>query len=111
MIPKKLREKLSNNPWYSKCCRCGSSPVEWHHVFQYSGKSIQEEFSIIPACKRCHDQATPHKSNYKPNIRYYFEWIAINRMTGDDLIKYYKKNWQQLSIFLNSQKEKYAWKN
>lgn len=111
MIPKKILNKILEQDWYKKCCRCGRNKVELHHVYIYKGRQIQEEFNIVPACKSCHEQATPHNNRYKPHVRYYFEWIAYNRMDGEDFIKYGKKNWVQLGLFLNSQKEKYGWEN
>lgn len=111
MIPAKLRKELSEDPWYSKCCYhgCNTSPVEWHHVYQYAGKSIQAYFNIVPACKLHHDQATPHKNQYVPEVRDYFEWIAIQRMSGKDLETYSKKDWSTHTFYLCKKAQEYGW--
>jgi cytochrome c553 len=38
-----------------RCARCGSQPVEWHHTQTGLGrKQLQEAWSIIALCTRCH---------------------------------------------------------
>jgi len=114
MVPKELKEKLSEDPWMKRCCYkyCGQ-PTEWHHVFTYAGKQIQEEFNIVPACKTHHDQATPHKFNYKREVQEYFEWVALQRMTSEDMRKYSKFNdlttWVTRANYLSLKANKYGW--
>lgn len=110
-IPTSLRKEMAADPWYSKCCYhgCIQTQVEWHHVYQFAGKSIQAYFNIVPACKKHHDQATPHKNGYKPEVRDYFEWVAIQRMSSEDLAKYSKRDWTVHINYLTHMAKKYQW--
>jgi hypothetical protein len=81
-IPKILREEMANDPYYKTCCvsflgDCGGR-IEWHHVIIHAGKQLQEKWAINPACHDHHMQAEP--------LREYFEWIAPNRATDQELI-------------------------
>jgi len=111
MIPKKLNDKLNEDPWMARCCykKCGKMP-QWHHCFHYKDRSIQSEFNIVPACPKHHDQATPHKNGYKQEVREYFEWIAIQRMTDKDLFDYPKKDWFAHARYLSFKQDEYGWK-
>lgn len=109
MIPQRVKKLLRNDERMTKCERCGASPVEWHHVYQYAGKQIQEYFNIAAACKKCHDKATPHKNGYKQEIREYFEWKALQRMTDEDIKKYWKKDWGLLVRYLTNRAKEYGW--
>lgn len=110
MIPKTLVKIFENDKRMQKCEYCGSCPVQWHHVFTYAGRQIQEYFSIAAACKPCHDKATPHKNQHDKKYKEFFEWKAIQRLTPQDIAKYPKKNWSMEAFYLNNQAKKYGWK-
>lgn len=114
-IPRRVKKELEQDEWMTRCCykHCSSNNVEWHHVFTYQGKQIQEVFNIVPVCKRHHDQATPHKNGYKQEVREYFEWVALQRMNGDMMSKYSKFNdlttWKIRLNYLARRALEYDW--
>jgi len=80
-IPKKLREEMSVDPWYSRCCRCGDPRnVQWHHVFIFKGRQVQGRWAIVPACEDCHTKVKEDR-----NVKEFFEWIALGRGTESEL--------------------------
>lgn len=98
-IPDELKEELSKDPYYKKCALTGWDDVkiEWAHIFTYAGKQIQEKWNILPLAKVIHERSTPHNVKYNPNTRIRVEWIAINRIDLNYLLrKYPKKDWGQL---------------
>lgn len=107
MIPARLKKQFQGDKFYNKCCYTGCSrPPQFHHVFQYAGKSIQEDWAILPACKFHHDQATPHKNQYKQEVREYFEIISLEKMPIEAMGKYPKNSWSQLAFYLNKKYER-----
>lgn len=115
MIPKSLRKKLSEDPFMEKCSykNCGKNTVEWHHVYQFADKSIQEEFNIVPACPKHHHQATPHNNAYRQEVREYFEWVSLQKMSLEDMTKYSKFNdlntWMIRRNYLFMKASEYGW--
>ena len=101
MIPINLRKKLSDDPFMKRCCledgEC-SGKIEWHHVFIYKNRQINEKWSILPACKGKH-----HTREFLILI----EYIALKRVSLEDMeeaeTKYPKFNWKQRKIYLESQ--------
>ena len=101
-----LKEKLGLDPKMKICAICKASPVQWHHVWIYAGKQIQEEWAILPACLKHHNEATPHKNGYKPEIREKFEYLSL--FYGLELAQrdYPKTDWQQKFDYLESKYER-----
>jgi nitric oxide synthase oxygenase domain/subunit len=95
-IPPKLKEKLSKNQWYYKCCRADKEclgRITWEHSYIYSGRQIQEEWAILPLCLHHHlGTGLDKRINH---------WISINRMTKKDELKYPKFNWARERLILN----------
>lgn len=90
-IPKKLREKLTHDKFMRRCILAESrdpcrGKVEWHHVWTYAGKQIQEVFAIMPLC------AEHHKHEYL--FRDYIRAVSLSRVTKGELEKYPKINWR-----------------
>lgn len=92
-IPEKLRLDMADDPFYYRCSRndllndhvCQKNPVtgrmiEWEHAFQYANNQIQEYWAIIPLCPYVH---TGPKMDKEIN-----HWIALNRASDEDLLKY-----------------------
>lgn len=94
-IPKKLREQLAQDPFMKRCCfpGCSEIRVEWHHVFLYAGKQINERFSIVPACVFHHRGKGFDKRT--------FERIALSRATQEELDRYPMRNWDQMRLALS----------
>ena len=110
MIPKSVKNQLVGDPRMEKCEYCGAREVEWHHVFTYGGKQIQEAWAIAAACKKHHDMATPHNNKHKEELRDYFEWKAVQRMGSEEIAKYYKRDWIVLANYLVHKQKEYGWK-
>lgn len=85
MIPKKLREEMSNDPYYKVCARSNSeckSRITWEHALMYAGKQIQEKWAIIPLCE------FHHLGNGL--VKTFNQMIAFSRATKEELKKYPK---------------------
>ena len=108
-IPKQIRQELQNDKRMEKCEICGKPTQEFHHVFIYAGKQIQDAFNIASACKKHHEQATPHNNKYKQEIREQFEWNALQRMTDENIAKYWKKDWGLFVNYLSKKASEYGW--
>ena len=106
-MPPKLRLQCEADPYYKRCARkealhdheCQPDPmtrklIEWEHALIYAGRQIQERWAIIPICWWVH--------RGPGLVKEINEWIAINRMSDEDVAKYYKFNWQQRKQYLNA---------
>jgi len=89
-MPKELIEQLKADNFYVKSALSGHRPVQWHHVFTFAGKSIQEPWNIVPLTKDEHDAVTPHKPNYDREADEHVRWIALNRASNLQLNSYSK---------------------
>ena len=89
-IPPALREEMSQDPYYSKCCLTGVSNVqekiEWHHNLTFKGKRVNEKFCILPLAKSVHDKLPKEKC----------DWIMWNRATDEEISRYSKAENYQL---------------
>lgn len=85
-IPPKLREEMSNDPFYSKCCMTGwtHQKIEWHHNLIFAGRQVNEKFCILPLSKSMHDMIN------LPYNKSRCDWIMLNRGTDEQLKKYSK---------------------
>ena len=57
MIPPKIREIISNDPYYKKCARHNQDcdgRITIEHVFLYAGRQISDLWNLIPLCERHH---------------------------------------------------------
>lgn len=82
-IPDKMREEMSQDPFYSKCAITGEKgDIQWHHNLTWQGKRVNEKFCIIPLARWVHDNIV----NFKEKCN----WIMTNRMTDEELEKYSK---------------------
>lgn len=105
MQPISLKDKKKLEKMKQICARCGASPVEFHHVFIYAGSQIPDWFNIVFACKKCHQEATPHNNKYKMQVREFFEHLVLKNYLGYLIALYPKKEWLQLAKYLD---KKYA---
>jgi hypothetical protein len=88
-IPKKLRDEMAADPFYTRCCITGelgtrSNPIQWHHNLIFAGKQVQEKFCILPIRKSIHDQV------HHELIRDRLNWVMLNRATYEELERYRK---------------------
>jgi hypothetical protein len=90
-ISAKIKKILLADEHMKKCVLCESSSVQFHHVFIYSGRQIDEAWAISPLCQQCHKKA--HSDRY---IKAIVENNALSKTTEEDLKKYPRKDWKQL---------------
>lgn len=84
-IPLKMREEMSKDPFYGRCCVTGRlGKVEWHHNLIFAGKQVNEKFAILPLIEEIHDRV--HEKVFKEIV----DWIMLNRASDDELVKYGK---------------------
>lgn len=92
-IPKKLREDLAADPFYTRCCISGDSAadagekIEWHHNLIFAGRQVQARFAILPIKKSLHDRLKGDKS-----LRAQLDWIMLSRASDEELTRYSKAN-------------------
>lgn len=82
---------MANDPFYHQCCLRSafcSGRIEWHHVWTYAGKQINEVWAIVPACQKHHRLVGRYKND--------FQRISLNRATKEDLDRYPRVDWKQL---------------
>lgn len=99
-IPKEMREQMGNDKYYKVCCikdsTC-SGRIEFHHVWIYAAKQINEIWAIVPVCHSHHDRVTK-----EVEIKEKLEAVSLARTKKDDLLLYPKKNWEQIINYLKS---------
>ncbi len=85
-IPLKLRNEMSADPFYSRCCMTGATneKIEWHHAFQFAGRQVNEKWCILPLSKSMHDMV------HLPYNKSRCDWIMLNRATDEELREYSK---------------------
>lgn len=94
-IPTKLRAEMASDSYYERCARqdalndhqCEADErtgqmIEWEHALIFAGKQIQEKWAIIPSCWWAH--------RGPGMVKEINEWIALNRATDEELLKYSK---------------------
>lgn len=73
-IPKRLRERMAADPFYSRCCITGATAgIQWHHNMVYSGRQVNEAWAILPVCGAVHSMAK------QPNVRLCLDYIMLSR--------------------------------
>ena len=94
-IPPKLRDEMSKDSYYKKCCITNlPGNIEWHHNLIFGGKQVNEKFCILPLNKEIHRNIVKYKEQC--------DWIMLNRATDEELKKYSKViNYLELKKKLN----------
>ncbi len=88
-IPKKLRDEMSEDPFYQRCCitlmtKSTTRKIEWHHNFRWQGTRLNEKWCILPVLKEIHDKADTSLMKEK------LDWVMFNRADDETLKKYSK---------------------
>lgn len=99
-------DSLLADPFYSVCSRqmflndhfcIGRITLE--HALYYAGKRIDDHFAIIPLCAYSHSvDEWQDRGILNKEIN---EWIAINRMTEQDMQNYPRFDWGKRKKHLN----------
>lgn len=74
---------------YGECYGRVRNP-EWHHVWTYAGRQINEWWAILAGCTRHHDMVKTD-----PAVKAAFETASLLLATEEDLAKYPKAPWDQ----------------
>lgn len=87
-IPIKLREELSKDPYYKKCCLTGRTDgkIDWHHNLEWQGKNLQEKFAILPV----HNDIHQYHRGITSEVKLQLNKIMASRMSEAEL-DYYSK--------------------
>jgi hypothetical protein len=106
-IPEQIFSKIESHPLKQKCMRklllndhdCDGR-ITLEHAIIYAEKQVNEVWAIVFACAKSHS-VDEFQDNGLMDKRIH-EWIAINRMTPEDMAKYPRCNWLQKKNYLNS---------
>ena len=86
--PPQLREELSNDPFYEKCCLAFLGgcfgKIEWHHALKYASSQVQKKFAILPVC------CAHHKKARQPEINQRMGWVVWSRASEEEIQRYSK---------------------
>lgn len=75
---------------------CGGR-IEWHHVWIYAGRQINEKWAILPLCGFHHSRA--EVESYKSKICA----LSLSRASKEDFDKYPRADWKQrIKFYKNS---------
>lgn len=87
-IPPKLRQEMSDDPYYSKCCLAYlggcSGRVEWHHNLIFGNRQQNFKWCILPVCH------AHHEIEKRKDIGEQLDWIMLSRASVFDLIPFCK---------------------
>jgi hypothetical protein len=98
-IPPKMRQELEKLPRMKACTLSRLQSVyghcegklDWHHVWIYAGRQINELWAILAGCQRHHRMVDSDAA-----IRASFQTASLALATDEDLAKYPRANWPQL---------------
>jgi len=100
-IPISLKKEIEASRRLKKCWICGSPLVEINHTFQYSGRQISELFALSSLCKFHHTGKDGFHNKLETKER--VELMCLeNCDIGYLMIKYPKRDWQQLFKYLKN---------
>lgn len=110
-ISKNVRATLEKQPRMRRCTLANAQDVfgeckgrlmnpEWHHVWTYAGRQIDEPWAIVAACTQHHEMVKSQAS-----VRMAFEAASLSLATPEDLAKYPRKNWRQIALSLGMGKQ------
>lgn len=85
-IPKKMREEMNDDPFYSLCCVRDISTckgvIEWHHNLIHASRQVNEKFCILPMCELHHSQV------HLPMVKGFADAVMISRASDEQIDKY-----------------------
>jgi hypothetical protein len=70
--------------------------LEWHHVWIYASKQINEPWAIVSVSRAIHSQVPGNRA-----IRERLEAFSLTLATDSDLQKYPRKPWAQIMNYLS----------
>lgn len=101
-IPLTMRSWMSSQKFYDRCVFSGELNPEWHHVFKYAGKQINEPWAILPIAKFWHTgDIGAHNCLRTRELCEYFS-ISLGIMMDADFSKYNRFDWIGRHRYLNN---------
>lgn len=103
-IPQRIKDTLERMPRMRACELRGEGfgmchgRIEWHHVFIYAGKQINELWAILGACHGHHTLVQSDRI-----VREAFERRSLEIATKDELAKYPARDWEKIIRFQRTQ--------
>ena len=92
-----MRDDIASRGINKKCALQGagyglcSGKIQWHHVWIYAGRQINEPWAIVGACESHHEEV-----GRGGIVLEAFQKVSLSRATDEDLRKYPKKDWKQI---------------
>jgi hypothetical protein len=95
-IPPALRADMSSDPYYKKCCLCGTMQgIQWHHNLILASRQSSIRETILPVCEPCHDRARNTEVKEKLDL------IMLRRMSDTQITSISKAvNYHQRKKYL-----------
>jgi len=85
-IPQQLKDEMSADPYYKKCCLSPSlvceGKIQFHHNLIFAGRQVNEKFCILPICEFHHHNVEKFKE--------LLTTIMLNRATDEELKRFSK---------------------
>ena len=95
-IPKALRDKIAKNPFMETCihkfhhsCNGCEGEITWEHSHLYGGSRINEEWAIVPCCRKHNVGVTGTEKDFN-------KFVALERCNISEIEKIYPRyDWRQ----------------
>jgi hypothetical protein len=79
-------QALLEDDFMKQCCLCGNKPVQFHHNLIYARSQVDDAWTILPLCHKC------HPIEKRKDIREKLDWMMLNRGSEAQLKQYSKVN-------------------
>lgn len=90
---------MAKDPFWKDCVVSSlggcEGKIDFHHMWIYAGRQINEKWAILPACRHHHDLV-----NRDIMVRDMFKWVSLRLATPEDLKKYPKTDWNLIKQYL-----------
>ena len=117
VMPASLRASVGANPEYLRCAidtpeyvkrwgKCEGRITREHAIIN-AGKKLQEEWAIPPFCAK-HHGVDFHQDCHMEAPKRVREWVALNRATDEELLKYPKSGYIKLRELRNREFGEYV---
>jgi hypothetical protein len=95
-LSQETKDRIDTDPFYKKCCVCGSIYVQQHHNLIYAGRQVDDAECILPLCEKHHEMA--RNSEFKEIL----DRIMFARMKTSQFNKYGKGGLLQRYLYLST---------
>lgn len=95
-LSQETKDRINTDPFYKKCCVCGSPYVQQHHNLIYAGRQVDDAECILPLCEKHHEMT--RNSEFKEGL----DRIMFSRMKTSQFNKYGKGGLLQRYHYLST---------